>query len=258
MDVKELSAKEQFKKNPQDEKKAKAPRPISNLTANHINTEAVQIEIKSGSAKKHNSTRDKINSVIEQVNLAVKTTEDIASVFESITGIVEQAVSKVGSSDRLKVLEVEARSLAGEVERLTSMGKGFTGEAFESDKDLEEIELRLKQTIESLVNQKPFGPSDIKFSNIAEINTTVTKVSSAKERLENITKTIKETSLEIKKALEMGEIASANSEASSVLVRDVEQALEVAKQTSLSINTDPVKAIAAVGTSKIGSDLLKS
>jgi len=253
MDVKELSAKEQFKKNPQDEKKAKAPRPISNLTANHINTEAVQIEIKSGSAKKHNSTRDKINSVIEQVNLAVKTTEDIASVFESITGIVEQAVSKVGSSDRLKVLEVEARSLAGEVERLTSMGKGFTGEAFESDKDLEEIELRLKQTIES-----PFGPSDIKFSNIAEINTTVTKVSSAKERLENITKTIKETSLEIKKALEMGEIASANSEASSVLVRDVEQALEVAKQTSLSINTDPVKAIAAVGTSKIGSDLLKS
>lgn len=216
------------------------------------NTEAVSVNISAN--KKATGSHEQINSILTEINEAVRTTDEITALFEGITGIITQA-SKTDSMERLKVLEREARDLAVEVSKIANTDVRTSKSA---DKALIEIETKLQNALGEL--RQPASSvveTEISFESPDKLSDSSKKIESTKEHLLGLTQTVRETALEIKRAIDIGEIAVANNEASTVMVRDVDAALEIATKTSLSINSDPRKAMAAIGESKRGQELLK-
>lgn len=216
------------------------------------NSEAVSVTISNN--KKATGSREQINSILEEINEAVRTTDEITALFEGITGIITQA-AKTDSMERLKVLEREARDLAVEVSKIANTDVPTSKSA---DKALIEIETKLQNALGELrLPASSVVETEISFDSPDKLSNSTKKIESTKEHLLGLTQTVRETALEIKRAIDIGEIAVANNEASTVMVRDVNAALEVATKTSLNINSDPRKALAAIGESKRGQELLK-
>ncbi|GEM_PF-3068040 len=259
-EVKDINKDKKFEKDLEEQKEKKERRPIADLAATKINHEAVKVDLETRAVSEKQIQREKINSIIQQVNVAVQATEEISSIFDSITGIIEQAGSETASATRLQTLEREAKTLAEEITKIAEKGAALKDEPTTDLESLSAVEAKLSTVLNQLfpeASKTPITPAEISFQNKGAIENTALKVKSTKEQLELITKNIKETSADIRRAIELGEVAVENNEASTVMVRDVMQALEIAARTSLNINSDPTTAINAIGIKSLRPDLLK-
>ena len=257
VEIKQIDEREQYQKPARERLLAKTVKSEEKASA-LANQEAVSVSINSGKHGQHKL--EKINSIIQDINVAVKTTEEITVLFEGISGILEQA-AKTDSMERLKLLEIEARDLAREVEKIAEASPAIPTPGGAEETALVDIEKRLAVALDELKSpptDKKLAPAEIVLDNPDARKATSRKLEETKVHLGSLTETIKETAVAIRKAIEIGQVAFENSEASTVLVRDVDAALELAQKASFSINSDPGKAISAIGESKLGTELLKS
>lgn len=259
-EVKNINPDAKFQQDLKDASEEKEKRPSAPLVANKINEEAVKVDLAIKSRSSRSDERGKINSIIEQINLAVQATEEISALFESITGIVEQASQTSGSSDRLPTLELEAKELASAVRKITDRANS-PQDTLPSDKQtLVAVEQKLCEALKGLFGSESgatIQPAEISFKSKDSITKTAQQVDQTRNHLESIAKNIRETAAEIRRAIELGEVALENGEASEVMVRDLEEAFKVAEVASGRISTNPEQAIRAIAIKKLRVDLLK-
>lgn len=231
----------------------------SSLTATQVSIDAVNLEVKSAQKRHDVETRTKRNDILLRINEAVETTEEIGSILESITGIVEQAKNQNLPGERIKPLEVEAQQLADQASTKLEKARGVITPVGVDDDTIKKIEKKLAAALEQLypTDNSNIAAHDINFTTKEAIVNTLAKVESTRDRLLGLTRTVQETSEEIKRAVELTEVASENVEASSSLVRDLNQALDMASETSLKINEKPQLALDAIGDPSSVVELLK-
>jgi hypothetical protein len=235
-----------------DSPKKKKIKPAAKVEESKSSSDAVAVSVTS--ERKGTGDKNKLYSILDEINLAVRTTDEITALIDGISGIVTQA-SKAESLERLAVLEEEAKELTNEIAKIAAVDiqKSDTNnlKVLEFEGKLQSSLSELKKPVNEIESQIfPFGSPE-------NVEANSEKITQTKAEIESLTKNIRLTAVEIKKAMEIGETAVENSEASMAMVRDVDAAAEMAKKTGLQIKSDPIKAIAAIGESKRAPDLIK-
>lgn len=214
------------------------------------NSEAVKI----GISKSQSTSKEQVYKILNEINQAVRNTDEITALVDGIVGIVTQA-NRAETAERLNALESEARDLAAEVAKIASVE---IDSAAMSENKLSAQAKKLSDSFGALSKPAQKITTELSpFSDSSKTKQYEEVVSQAKAEIESISENIRATALELKKAMELGETVVENKEASFAMVRDVESAIEMAKKTSKSINADPKTAIGAIGESKRAADLIK-
>jgi flagellin-like hook-associated protein FlgL len=253
MDVKDVPvAKElanQSNKNPAQalQKSLKA---LTTSPAEMARREAVKLEVASRRVSSGSEARAKTNEAINVVNVASEATSDIEKLINSISGIVEQASNPNMSESRRKVLEQEANQLVAEIRRKalskTSDGvRPLAGDKYSlkaDDKSEVEFDIALPDAAKDA-----FGLGDISLSSDASIPVAKSALSRAREQVEKLRDSVKQTQAQVKNTVDALEVALQNSEAAQTSVRDVDEALKLAGRTKADISRNPDSALESVG-----------
>jgi hypothetical protein len=210
-------------------------------------SEAASISVTS----KKTNDRNQIHKVLEEINLAIRNTDEITTLLDGISGIASQA-SKADSVERLGKLQLEAQELAREIAKIADTP---VPRSSSTDPKINDFEEKLHESLSNL--KKPSAQIESGLNSAKGSKFEEDLLNKTKKEIESLTSNIRTTALEIKKAIDLGEIAVENNEASFVMVRDVEQAAEMAKKASLSIGKNPNLALGAIGVSKRAQDLIK-
>lgn len=239
-------------KNPmgdQQSSQKKKLKTAASIDAGTLPSEAVSISV-SGNQKTKND-RQEVHKVLEEINQAIRNTDEITSLLEGISGIASQA-SKADSMERVERLQAEAKELAREIAKIADSPIPRSNL---SDPKINTFEQELQGAFDSL--KKPSAQIESGINSLKSRESGADLLTKTKAEIESLTSNIRATALEIKKAIDLGEIAIENNEATFVMVRDVEKAAEMAKQASLSIGKNPKLALEAIGLSKRAQDLIK-
>jgi hypothetical protein len=232
--------------------KKKKIKPAAKIEEANSSSDAVEISVSPD--RKLSGDKNKLYSVLDEINLAVRTTDEITALVEGISGIVTQA-SRAENLERLAILEKEARELTAEISKIAMVD---IQKSESKNLKVMEFEGKLQSSLSDL--KKPVGEIEsniFPFESPEHVGANAEKINQTKAEIEALTKNIRLTAVEIKRAMEIGETAVENSEASTAMVRDVNAAVEMAQKTGLHIKSDPARAIAAIGVSKRAPDLIK-
>ncbi len=205
--------------------------------------------------------RKNLNQAIASINVATDATGSISQYLSSIDGFIEQAQSSDTSPQRREVLESEANQLVDEIKRTAREVSSVAHAQIPNDDVRRDIEEKLGATLDALLpeergNVPGLGP--VSFSRKESIIETVTNVARARERIEDMRRSMRESSETLKNAVLSYEIAQQNSEAALASVRDVDAAAKLASKMQASIFSDPNVALDAIGqVSPKVADLVK-
>jgi len=228
-------------------------RSISSLT-NSITPcapEAVQLDVEASSAiKQNNEERSQANKMISTINLAQEATAEIGRLVKSVDGIAQQVESGNISKQRREVLESEANDLVSEIKRKAYSSSESIKPLADDDKIKAEIERKLGKTLDDLLPNKDdeiFDIGEIKLDLKENIVNARASVARVQERVEKIQANIKEATKEIQSLITTIDVASQNTEASQVSIRDLDNALSVAVETGDLIERSPEEALQSAG-----------
>lgn len=205
--------------------------------------------------------RKNLNEAIASINVASDATGSIAKYLTSIDGFIEQAQSSDASPQRKQALESEANQLVDEIKRTAREVSTVANAPIPDDQVRKDIEEKLGRTLDVLLPEdrgSDSGLGPVSFSRKDSIIQTITNVARARERIEDMRQSIRETSETLKSAVLNYEIAQQNGESALASVRDVDFAVKLASQARSSIFNDPGAALDAIGTvSPNVADLVK-
>jgi hypothetical protein len=194
--------------------------------------------------------RKNLNEAIASINVATDATGSIARYLSSIDGFIEQAQSKQTSPERRKALESEANQLVLEIKRTAKEVSSVARAPIPDDEVRREIEEKLGKTLDALLPEErgdEGGLGPVSFSRKESIIETITNVARARERIEEMRRSMRETSETLKSAVLSYEIAQQNGESAQSTVRDVDAAARLASEMQASIFSDPGAALDAIG-----------
>lgn len=241
-------------------KKRKRPLKVARLSAGKLSQGNLPEDNPQVTSDQKRDDSCSATSVIEKVEEALQTTQEIGEIFQSIAGIVELADKEITERQKRERLQTEARELASQIEaRLERISRTSLNPLPEEEQKRKKVEELLREIAE--LTPKSFGEylssADINLSSEQEIEATIRKVKRAKERIERLSGIVHETADIMKKAFTLTEIASENSTASEASIRELDEALRIAEETSLHINENPAAALGAIGLTKESLELLK-
>lgn len=202
--------------------------------------------------------RQKLNEVINTVNFAVDTTNELKSIVNSIAGIASQASNDDLTQQRKTALEREANSLISEIKKKaeTSTPEGI--KPLLGDKIALDIEKKLGKTLEFVLPDSAkdsFGLNPVSFSRKDSIIATITNIKKAQEQIERLKNSVAEVKEQVKSKADEIDVMVQNTEASFASVRDLDQAIQLAGNTKVGIKTDPERALSSLG--KLDSSALR-
>ncbi len=206
--------------------------------------------------------RSRINTAIEATNVATGAVDEIGRILGGIEGIIEQVSSEDLPPQRVAILEKEARGLREEIVKAANSATTTGTKPLAGDKIRLELEETLGKTLEIILPDKAtvaLGLKEIGLSPKDVIINTVARVQEARRSLEDLRTQLDSGVVSIRTAVSALEVASQNVEASQTTVRDVDDALDLARDTKGGIQGNPSGAIGSVGDlAKNASELLKS
>ncbi|MEZ4753641.1 MAG: hypothetical protein R3A13_04945 [Bdellovibrionota bacterium] len=231
----------------------------------HIRVAAASVEInlsESKPPKKSDQVRDRANTLINAINFAKESTNEIEKIAKSIEGIVQQAVDESLPDSRRSVLEQEAQSL---VDEIATKAEGInSGARIESSSEGEirlEIEEKIGKALDTIfpdVAKDSFGIGKINFSQKETIVNVRTNIALARERIDALKNAVEDVTGDLSGAIDEIDIAAQNQEASRASVRKLDQALDLATSTVGSVFKDPAAALNSIKISSENvADLLK-
>lgn len=221
----------------------------------------VKIDLSSRSADvKH--INSKLNEVIDAVNLASNATADIEKLVKSISGIVEQVDAGNLPANRRGILEDEANQLVSEIKVKAEVETEAGVKPLGGDKIRLELEEKLGKQLEVILPdtaRNAFGIGRIGLSQKDAILQTRATVEAARLRLEELRSAVTDGQKQLEHTVNTVDVALQNSEASSVSVRDVDQALRLASDTKSAVSKSPEAAIGSIGRLRASAlELLES
>lgn len=209
--------------------------------------DAVAMETQQRSAGR-SDVRARFNDLVNVVNIASDTTTDLEKIVKSLGGIVEQVQGGNLSQGRTTTLEAEANGLVEEI-RKKAEGASYNGtKPLAGDRVRLEVEEKLGKSLELALPadaRNGLGIGKLAFSNPESINNSIASVEAAQAKLKEIRSAVDSTLQTIKGSASLIEVASQNTEASQVSVRDVDDALSLAGKTSSGITKNPDAALAS-------------
>lgn len=197
------------------------------------------------------SSRSRANEAISVVNLTEEATAEIEKLVSSISGIVDQVDNPKLTGPRREVLEKEANQLVDEIRKRAATETLDGKKPLEGDPVRIELDKRFAKTLDIILPdsaKEAFGLGKLKFSAKEAIVQTRDIVARAQEQLNALKGAVQETKSSLKDSVAALEVALQNTEASSVSLRDVDQALKLAGDTKIGIARDPQGALSSVGT----------
>ena len=206
--------------------------------------------------------RGKINRAIEATNVASGAVEDLGRILGGIEGIVEQVSSNDLPPQRVAILEKEANNLRDQLVRTADVSTSDGVKPLAGDSIRLELEETLGKTLEIILPdsaRSAFGIGDVSLSPKDFILDTVARVEEARRSIEQLRGQLDSGISSIRTAVSVLEVASQNVEASQTTVRDVDDALDLARLAKGGIQEDPKDAIGSVGDlTKSAPELLKT
>jgi len=225
--------------------------------------EPVKVSVNS-QALENNGPRTRINQLINVINLVSDTERSVTQMLNSITGIIEQVEAKPLSPLRQQALEVEANSLAAGIsEAVRALHASLTtSTAAIPNGDIgKRVEETLRQALEVIFppEKEALSPAKLSFSRKEAIIETRVSVERVRQRLDDLSQAIAESTKELKEAIAATEaVVSADSSASLASLRDVKQAAELSRETSKEIERRPDQALQSTGDfTKVNVQLLE-
>lgn len=185
--------------------------------------------------------RARFNDLVNVVNIASDTTTDLEKIVKSLGGIVEQVQGGNLSQGRTSTLEAEANGLVDEIRKKADSASYNGTKPLAGDKFGLEAEEKLGTNFEFALPadaQAGLGIGKIAFSDPDSINSSVASVEAAQAKLKEIRTAVESTLSTIKSSASLIEVASQNSEAAQVSLRDVDDALSLAGRTSSGITAN--------------------
>jgi len=224
--------------------------------------DSVQVKIQSTSPlplEKNRQAHSETNKAIDALNTVSKATDEISSLVESISGIVQQAGGDETSSSRRAALQREANDILEVVKSKTNIktpsgAKPLLGDPIElkiEEKIGRELNIIFPNANETLTSLEP-----IQIPDKDSIIKTLAKIERGKESIEKIRLSIDEARGRVEDILAEAEVAEQNNAASNVQVRDVEDALQLTLDVRKSIIQNPTDAIDAAKVKKDSLNLL--
>ncbi len=194
--------------------------------------------------------RTRINRAIEATNVAASGVEEIGKILGGIEGIVEQVTSGDLPAPRIAILQKEANTLQQELVKATNVSTSDGIKPLAGDPIRLELEETLGKALEILLpdrSKDTFGLGSVGLSPKDVILNTVAKIEEARRGIEQLRSQLNDGSLALRSTVAAVEVASQNLEASQTTVRDVDDALDLARGTKGEIREDPKGAIGSVG-----------
>ncbi|RMG39458.1 MAG: hypothetical protein D6719_13245 [Candidatus Dadabacteria bacterium] len=228
-------------------------RSINTLTSPAVSAklaEPVSVQVNSRPEKSEQAAlRSKANQAIDVVNLAEDAASEIEKLVKSIDGISSQAVN-ADSDNKRQILEREANELVDEIKKKAQVETSDGFKPLAGDKIKLEVEEKLGRTLEIILPDdasRAFDIGKVNFSPKDNIINTIANIKKARERIEQLRNSVDSARQTVTSTVSELEVAIQNSEAAETTIRDVDQALQVASETSQVITRNPEAAINSVG-----------
>lgn len=205
--------------------------------------------------------RNEANQIIAAINVAAEATEEIDKIIKSISGIVAQADNENIPDKRRLALQSEANTLVAEINHrvrgaISGPMNPLLGEPIRLEVTQEigrAIEVNLPAHARDL-----FGLGPIDLSRQEMIGSLHLALKKAQEQLYELKAAVGESRQSVESVLNEVDVALQNSEASQVSVRELDEALQIAKSTRTGISENPQKALSSyTGFSKRALSLLE-
>lgn len=237
-------------------------RSLSSAKAQQLPSEPVAIEVDSVKASPRGEARAALNEVINFGNVASEITGKLEDLVRTVGGIVDQVSDARTPTERVPVLEKEAKEIVKEIKVTARSASELKTPSNNTEEKLNsEVERALVKTLKSLLpegTQDGLGLKEVNFSTAENIVATRASVEKARRRIEDLRSSVEETNNQIRNAAGTLEVAIQNGEASQSSIRDVDAALSLVSETRLSISREPEQALqSASKLNQRSTDLLK-
>jgi len=205
--------------------------------------------------------RKEANQIIAAINVAAQATEEIDKIIKSISGIVTQADNENIPDKRRLALQSEANTLVAEINHrvqgaISGPVNPLLGEPIKLEVTREigrAIEVNLPQHARDL-----FGLGPIDLSRREMLGSLHLALRKAQEQLQELKSAVGESRQSVESVLNEVDVALQNAEASQVSVRELDEALQIAKSAKSGIADNPHKALSSyTGFSKRALSLLE-
>ena len=194
-------------------------------------------------------TRTKLNQVINTVNITSQAADSIRKLVGSIDGIIKQVSDGKAPSNRVAVLEDEANSLVNEIKKIANNTALDGVRPLSGDKLTLQVREDLGKQLDLVFPndaKDAFGIGEISFSRKEAILDTRAKIEVAWKRLEELKTAVNNNHEALQETAGSLEVAMQNAKAAEASPHDLDTAMELAKDTSLSISTNPDNALGSV------------
>lgn len=238
---------------------AASARPSDTPTPESIEPDAVSVETQP--SNEASNLRSEANKVISVINIASDATTEIDKLVKSIGGIAEQAQADDLTENRRAILESEANSLIDEIKQRAQNAESDGVRPLAGDKIRLEVEEKIGKALEIVFPEgarEAFGIGQVSFSPKEAILATITKIESAERQLSDLRSAVHSANESVRGVVDRVEVVLQNQEASGATLRNVDEALNLAGETRVTIGKDPKAALgSAENLNTRALDLLK-
>jgi len=226
-----------------------------------LKTDAVSIsQVEGRPTQQQQQVRQKLNRAIEAANVATGAVADLHNILGGIEGILEQVSAPNVPAPRVAILEREAKGLRDELAKTAQAATSDGVKPLAGDSIRVELEETLGKALEIVLPddaQHAFGINNINFSKRDLILDTVAKVEEARRGVAKLRERLEQGVGTLHTTIAALDIANENAEAAQTSVRDVDQAVKLARNTRSDIRQDPSGALNSLGDiGKKATDLL--
>jgi len=249
MEVKDVKESEGTKEVAQQNQPSKQ-RNIQALTSSHVPLDTMErVELSSESnhkTKENNEARSRANAIINVINIAQETAQEIGRLMQSIDGIAKQA-EKSDFPQRLPVLESEANQLVEEIKRKADTEASGVRPLAGEEIKLEIDPQRPLKVIFSPRAVDAFGLGEIRLDPPNRIHNVKSAIKGAMQEIDALNDAIADAQNKVEEVVTAIEVAMQNSEAALASIRDVDEALNLASKTGGLISKSPDDAMNSAG-----------
>lgn len=219
----------------------------------------ISIQLSDSNSPAASDLRNRTNQVINVINVTSSATDDIETLLQSVSGIVEQANSPELGNTKRGILQNEANQLIEEIKAKAYSAESNGVRPLVGDNIRFEVEQKYGDTLEIILPDTAkdgFGLGQINLSLKDSIIDTIARVEQAKRQFAELRTSVDQATSSVRKTVDTVEVALQNSEASKVTIRSVDQALSLATSTHRQIGANPEQALESFGKLDLSSAVL--
>lgn len=189
----------------------------------------------------------RINDSIAVVNVADEATEGAHKIVESLHGVASQLATENVAEGRRSILEREAHELAAALQKTLSSAAPNGVKPLAGDAIRLEVEEKLGKALDFFLPdhaQNSLGLATVNVSTKESIIQTQAAIETARRQIEELRHQVRHLHAEVARRTNSNDVAQENRAAAKSTVRDLDSAVELARDTKREITQNPSAAIA--------------